>query len=72
MSTLNNPGPHDCLKKVHPDEPIFVLCARDPLAPRCVRKWAYDALQRNDGTKIDKINEALKTADEMEEWQKNR
>lgn len=39
MATKNNPGPFDCLTKAEPDEPMFILLARDELAPSIVRIW---------------------------------
>ena len=56
------------LKKVHPNEPIFVLRARDITAPAIVRVWC--ALAAQSGTNRDKIDEALKWADVMIEWQR--
>jgi hypothetical protein len=40
MGTKNNPGEHDCYAGALPDEPMFVLLARDPDAPRLVEEWA--------------------------------
>jgi hypothetical protein len=40
MGTKNNPGKFDCYEAAHPDEPMFVLLGRDPLAPHLVRLWA--------------------------------
>jgi hypothetical protein len=40
MSTKNNPGKYDCYAKAAPDEPMFVLLARDPVAPFLVSLWA--------------------------------
>lgn len=40
MGTKNNPGPFDCYSKADPDEPMFVLLGRDPLAPFLVSLWA--------------------------------
>lgn len=28
-----------CLNRSAPDEPVFVLCARDPAAPMAVMQW---------------------------------
>ncbi len=39
MSTKIDPGPFDALEKAQPDEPIFTLAARDPLAPALVHEW---------------------------------
>jgi len=40
MGTKNNPGKFDCYEKAEPDEPMFVLLARDPLAGHLVSIWA--------------------------------
>ena len=74
MGTKNNPGPFDCYAKADPDEPIFVLRAKDPLAPALVRLWAhvrrvYD--QKNSPITpfdSDKYFEANQCADQMEDW----
>lgn len=43
MGTLNEPAPNDVLGRVLPDEPIFTLAARDPVAAGVVR--LYGALR---------------------------
>jgi hypothetical protein len=40
MGTKNNPGQFDCLAKVGPDEPFFLLRGKDPAAPYLVDMWA--------------------------------
>lgn len=40
MGTKNKPGKYDCYANAEPDEPMFVLLARDPLAPFLVSLWA--------------------------------
>lgn len=40
MGTKNNPGSFDCFEAADPDEPMFVLLARDQLAPYLVEMWA--------------------------------
>ena len=40
MGSKINPGKYDCYKNAEPDEPMFVLLARDTHAPAAVRKWA--------------------------------
>lgn len=69
MGTKNNPGRYDCYAKADPDEPMFILLARDPLAPEVVRLWAtmrkMDAKTDRDHAKV---AEALRCADAMEEW----
>ena len=41
MGTKNNPGDFDCYTNAEPDEPMFILLARDPLAPFLVALWVY-------------------------------
>jgi hypothetical protein len=55
------------LEKVEPGEPVFVLRARDELAPEIVREWAHVA--RRAGVDPAKVVGALNVADQMEEWQ---
>ncbi len=40
MGTKNNPGKFDCYHAAEPDEPMFILLARDPLAAKLVELWA--------------------------------
>lgn len=61
--------PTSCLNKAAPDEPVFVLRAKDPFAAQAVRLWAAMA----EGThEPDKVHEALKLAETMEEWREAR
>lgn len=72
MGTKNNPGQFDCYKAAESDEPMFILLARDPLAPILVDLWASlryeagcitpDAICSKHKAKV---NEARKVADEM-------
>jgi len=39
MGTKQKPGQFDCYDKAENDEPMFVLLARDPVAPILVRHW---------------------------------
>lgn len=50
MGTKNNPGKFDCYANAKPDEPLFVLLARDPLAPFLVSMWA--AIRMGDYEKL--------------------
>lgn len=56
-----------CYDKAANDEPLFVLRAQDMLAPEIVREWAYRA--QVSGTPIEKVEEARRAADAMEDWQ---
>ena len=40
MGTKNDPGAFDCYESAAPDEPLFILLARDPLAPFLVSIWS--------------------------------
>jgi len=68
MGSKRNPGAFDCYSKAEPDEPMFVLLARDKGAPELVRKWARDRRQK--GEPEAKIEEAFACADAMEAWRK--
>jgi hypothetical protein len=71
MGTKNNPGKYDCLSKAEPDEPMFVLLARDKDAPAVVELWAL--LRERAGEDKEKIHEALGCSLAMRVWrQKNR
>ena len=67
MGTKNHPGRFDCYGNAHPDEPMFVLLARDPLAPMLVELWAHmRVLTRGDDAKV---REAKSCAEAMRRWQ---
>lgn len=81
MGTKNNPGPHDCYANAEPDEPMFVLLARDEFAPMLVRDWVRRRqLRRMREARVtmtpaydEKELEALSCARAMEQWkQENR
>lgn len=59
--------PTSCLNKAAPNEPLFVLRAKDPIAPMTLRHWAAMADNKHEPTKV---AEALKLAEEMETWRK--
>lgn len=72
METKANPNPNGCLAKALPDEPFFVLLARDETGPDVIRFWADRRAQigiegdrRQDA---EQLTEALETADAMEAW----
>jgi hypothetical protein len=41
MGTKNNPGAFDCYANAEPDEPMFILLGRDPVAGLVVELWAW-------------------------------
>ena len=67
MGTKNAPGQFDCYAKAAPDEPLFVLLARDPLAPTLVEQWAYQRMQTA-GPDDPKIEEAFECAAAMRRY----
>jgi len=59
--------PFSCINKAEDDEPIFVLLARDRMAPKVVRAWVHEA--RAHGEKDEeKLAEATACAYAMEQW----
>lgn len=67
MGTKNAPGNFDCYANAADDEPMFVLLARDPLAPDLVVLWAERRAKSNKSD-VEKINEARRCADAMLRW----
>lgn len=55
------------LAKVAADEPIFVLRAKDKLAPRVVEYWTELAAAM--GCKLEKVAEARRCVEAMAAWQ---
>lgn len=68
MSTKQNPGEYDCYAKLAPDEPYFVLRAKDPLAPALIELWAEQ--RRVQYGVYKKLDEAVACAEKMREWKK--
>lgn len=69
MATKNNPGEFDCYENAGPDEPLFVLLARDETAPATIRHWVSRRLVGENNLVDDpQIVEALQCADSMEAW----
>lgn len=66
MGTKNNPGQFDCYANAEPDEPIFVLLARDKHAPALV--WLWAVLRQLDGEDEAKVKEAHQCVVNMIEW----
>ena len=66
MGTKANPGKYDCYANAAPDEPMFVLLARDPMAPILVRLWAD--LRSQAAGNPSKVSEAKECAAAMDTW----
>lgn len=59
MGTKSSPSSFDCYANAEPDEPLFTLLARDPLAEYLVSAWA--ALRAYDVETAHRLmNEAVK------------
>jgi hypothetical protein len=71
MGTKNHPGKYDCYAKADPDEPMFVLLARDWVAPNLVEEWAR-AHSDDRPQPTDKIQEAFQCAAEMRAWRQKK
>jgi hypothetical protein len=70
MGTKNKPGQYDCYSQAEPDEPMFVLLARDPMAPILVELWA--SLREERITNTLKGDEARICAQDMRVWREKR
>jgi hypothetical protein len=73
MGTKNNPGKFDCFANAEPDEPMFVLLARDVAAPIVVELWAAEREALiNAGKKPESdramVDEAHHCASQMRSW----
>lgn len=73
MGTKQNPAQFDCYSNALPDEPMFILLARDPKAPMLVDEWAaLRAQQVDDGERpqadMAMVDEARQCAAAMRAW----
>src|SRR5579863_8556379 len=66
MGTKNNPGAWDCYANAEPDEPMFVLLGRDPMAGALVRLWAL--AREEQGKDPSKVQEARMCARALDAW----
>lgn len=66
MATKNNPGQFDCYQNAEPDEPMFVLLARDKHAPAMI--WLWAVLRELEHEDPAKVKEARECAVAMIEW----
>lgn len=73
MGTKNKPAAFDCYANALPDEPMFILLARDPNAPSLVRAWAADRemaimFHKRPASDQAMVEEARYCAATMETW----
>lgn len=79
MGTKANPGKFDCYAKAEPDEPLFILLARDRWAPALVEIWTIlrDSEARQLGPAelekhLAKITEAVECRGDMKRWARGK
>lgn len=77
MGTKENPGRYDCYAALQPDEPNFVMMARDKHFARVVAFWAMLRLQeiaedRDPMADVDKVQEALECARQGARWRRDK
>lgn len=75
MGTKTKPGAYDGYAKALPDEPMFVLLARDPDAPGHLLAWAAvreEAIRagRQPDSDMTMVQEARECADAMRTWRR--
>jgi hypothetical protein len=68
MGTKNNPGKFDCYSRAEPDEPVFVLLGRDPVASLVIEYWAELRAVLSTSDEPEKLNEAMDCARAMRAW----
>lgn len=75
LKHLELSNPNSCLNTSADDEPLFVICARDPLAVEIIREWAVRYIARKSAGGIAptlreaaKYHEALQTASLADAW----
>lgn len=68
--TKNSPGAFDCYAHADPDEPMFILLARDKHAPTLI--WLWAVLRELDSEDPAKVKEARESALAMVEWAHQR
>ena len=73
MGTKINPGEFDCYHAAMPDEPMFVVLARDAdfegvIGLWCMRRLTRIAQGKDPLSDLDKVREALQTSREGVAW----
>lgn len=61
---------HDCIDRLAPGEPYFILRAQDLLAPEHIESWAIEA--ELNGCPPAKVAEARAIAKDMRNWRKRK
>jgi len=69
MATKNSPGAFDCYAKAEPDEPMFILLARDLAASQTIHAWITARIRSGKNRPDDpQIAEARECANAMLNW----
>lgn len=76
MGSKLTPGNFDCYGNALPDEPMFILLARDPRAPKLVEMWAHQRMtdiENGDRPESDMgmVREARDCAEAMRQWRRD-
>lgn len=71
MATKNNPGAFDCYENAAPDEPMFVLLGRDPVAGLLVLAWIELRAQLGQAREDEQLKEAEQCAVAMGRYAEN-
>jgi len=66
MTTKSEPSPFSCYDRAEPNEPIFTLLGRDPMAGILIRLWVK--LREEAGEDRAKLEDALACAAACERW----
>lgn len=77
MGSKTTPGTFDCYANALPDEPMFILLARDPSAPDLVEGWAAGriyaiAIGKKPQSDMAMVEEAQQCAKNMRAWAKEK
>src|SRR3990167_1330761 len=67
MGTKNKPGKFDCYSHADPDEPMFVLLGRDPIASVLVGLWVKIRQEMGE-TNEEKLMESVTCASALSHW----
>ena len=76
METKNNPGERSCYVNALPDEPMFVLLARDPDFSRLIMEWSSRRIRDvvcgdRPESDMELVNDAYNTAAAGAKWRRN-
>jgi hypothetical protein len=70
IKRLELTSPQSCLTRAEDDEPLFVLLARDRMAPKIIRQWVHERRAHVEDQDEAQLTEATNLALQREEWRK--